>query len=97
MMVKDVTKFYKRHLGGRGMLECVCVCVCVCACVCACVCVRACVCVYWISYRILSLGSGGGGLQILVLTWRGGMGACFPDFFLKNRCSEIDSEAFWGY
>ena len=26
MMVKDVTKFHKRHLGGRGMLECVCVC-----------------------------------------------------------------------
>ena len=24
-MVKDVTKFHKRHLGGRGMLECVCV------------------------------------------------------------------------
>ena len=23
-MVKDVTKFHKRHLGGRGMLECVC-------------------------------------------------------------------------
>ena len=28
MMVKDVTKFHKRHLGGRGILECVC-CVCV--------------------------------------------------------------------
>ena len=25
MMVKDVTKFYKRHLGGQDMLECVCV------------------------------------------------------------------------
>ena len=24
MMVKDVTKFHKHHLGGRGMLECVC-------------------------------------------------------------------------
>ena len=23
-MVKDVTKFHKRHLGGQGMLECVC-------------------------------------------------------------------------
>ena len=45
MMVKDVTKFYKRHLGGRGMLECVCVCVCVCK----------------VSYRILSFGRGGGG------------------------------------
>ena len=22
-----MTKFHKRHLGGRGMLECVCVCV----------------------------------------------------------------------
>ena len=27
-MVKDVTMFHKRHLGGRGVLECVCVCVC---------------------------------------------------------------------
>ena len=27
MMVKDVTKFHKRHLGGWGMIECVCVCV----------------------------------------------------------------------
>ena len=27
---KDVTKFHKCHLGGRGMLEYVCVCVCVC-------------------------------------------------------------------
>ena len=27
MMVKDVTKFLKHHLG-RGVLECVCVCVC---------------------------------------------------------------------
>ena len=27
-MVKDVTKFHKRQLGGRGVLECVCVCVC---------------------------------------------------------------------
>ena len=26
MMVKDVTKFHKRHLGDHGMLECVCVC-----------------------------------------------------------------------
>ena len=26
MMVKDVTKFYKCHLGGQGVLECVCVC-----------------------------------------------------------------------
>ena len=26
MMVKDVTKFHKQHLGGRGMLECMCVC-----------------------------------------------------------------------
>ena len=25
MMAKDVTKFHKHHLGGRGMLECVCV------------------------------------------------------------------------
>ena len=25
-MVKDVTKFHKRHPGGWGMLECVCVC-----------------------------------------------------------------------
>ena len=25
MMVKDVTKFHKCHLGGWGMLECVCV------------------------------------------------------------------------
>ena len=24
MVVKDVTKFHKCHLGGRGMLECVC-------------------------------------------------------------------------
>ena len=24
MMVIDVTKFHKRHLGGRGMLGCVC-------------------------------------------------------------------------
>ena len=24
MMVKDVTKFHRRHLGGRVMLECVC-------------------------------------------------------------------------
>ena len=24
-MVKDVTKFHKRHLGGRDILECVCV------------------------------------------------------------------------
>ena len=23
-MVKNVTKFHKHHLGGRGMLECVC-------------------------------------------------------------------------
>ena len=29
MMVKDVTKFHKCHLGGRGMLECLCVHVCV--------------------------------------------------------------------
>ena len=29
MMVTDVTKFHKRHLGSRGMLECMCVCVCV--------------------------------------------------------------------
>ena len=28
MMVTDVSKFHKRHLGGWGMLECVCVCVC---------------------------------------------------------------------
>ena len=42
MMVKNVTKFHKRHLGGRGMLECVCVCVCVCR----------------VSYRILSYGRG---------------------------------------
>ena len=28
MIVKDVTKFHKRHLGGRGMLECVCACAC---------------------------------------------------------------------
>ena len=27
-MAKNVTKFLKRHLAGRGMLECVCVCVC---------------------------------------------------------------------
>ena len=27
MMVKDVTKLHKRHLGGSCMLECVCVCV----------------------------------------------------------------------
>ena len=26
-MVKDVTKFHKRHLGSRGIIECVCVCV----------------------------------------------------------------------
>ena len=26
MMIIDVTKFHKCHLGGRGMLECVCVC-----------------------------------------------------------------------
>ena len=26
MMVKYVTKFHKHHLGGRGMLKCVCVC-----------------------------------------------------------------------
>ena len=26
MMVKDVTKFHKCHLGGRDMLECVYVC-----------------------------------------------------------------------
>ena len=26
MMVSDVTKFHKHHLGGRGRLECVCVC-----------------------------------------------------------------------
>ena len=26
MMVKNVTKFQKRHLGGRGVFECVCVC-----------------------------------------------------------------------
>ena len=25
-MVEDVIKFRKRHLEGRGMLECVCVC-----------------------------------------------------------------------
>ena len=25
MIVTDVTKFHKSHLGGRGMLECVCV------------------------------------------------------------------------
>ena len=25
MEVKDVTKFYKYHLGGQSMLECVCV------------------------------------------------------------------------
>ena len=25
MMVKNETKFHKHHLGGRGMLECVCV------------------------------------------------------------------------
>ena len=25
-MVTDVTKFHKHHLGGRGMLEGVCVC-----------------------------------------------------------------------
>ena len=25
-MVTDVTKFHKSHLGGRGMLECMCVC-----------------------------------------------------------------------
>ena len=24
MMVNDMTMFHKRHLGGRGMLECVC-------------------------------------------------------------------------
>ena len=24
MMVKDVTKVHKCHLGGQGMLECVC-------------------------------------------------------------------------
>ena len=28
MMVTDVTKFHKRHLGSRGMVECVCVRVC---------------------------------------------------------------------
>ena len=28
MIVTDVTKFHKRHLGSRGVLECVCVCVC---------------------------------------------------------------------
>ena len=39
-MVKDVTEFHKRHLGGRGKLEYVCVCVCVCVCM--------------VSYRILS-------------------------------------------
>ena len=27
-MGKDVTKFHKRHLGGRGMVQCVSVCVC---------------------------------------------------------------------
>ena len=27
-MVKDETKFHKRHLGDRGMFACVCVCVC---------------------------------------------------------------------
>ena len=27
----------------------------------------------------------------------GGLGECSPRFFLKYRCSEIDSEAFWGY
>ena len=32
MIVKDVTNFHKRHLGGGSMLECVCVCVCVCVC-----------------------------------------------------------------
>ena len=42
MMVKDVTKFCKCHLGGRGMLDYVYVCVCLC----------------WVSYRILSLGGG---------------------------------------
>ena len=26
MMVKEVAKFHKRHLGGRGMFECVVVC-----------------------------------------------------------------------
>ena len=31
MMVKDVTKFHKCHLGDQDMLEYVCVCVCVCA------------------------------------------------------------------
>ena len=43
MMVKDLTKFHKCHLGGggRGILECVCVCLC------------------RVSYRILSFGRGG--------------------------------------
>ena len=28
IMVNDVTKFHKCHLGDQGVLECVCVCVC---------------------------------------------------------------------
>ena len=32
MMVKDVTKFHKCRLGGRGMLEYVCMCMCMCVC-----------------------------------------------------------------
>ena len=47
-------------------------------------------------------GGGGGELQCSVLTWRGckshnsSEGMLTQNFFL-SRCSEIDSESFWGF
>ena len=54
-----------------------------------------CVCICRVSYRILSFGRGRGELQSSVLTWK----KCIAHTArgVKNRCSEIDSEAFWGY
>ena len=71
------------------MLQCVCVCVCVCA----------------GSYTILSFGREGTpkfGVMLrecIALNNYGGLGVRSPvvvDFFF-NRCSEINSEAFWRY
>ena len=57
MMVTDVTKFHKYHLGERSMLECVCVCV------------RACRIYIGLDFEFWE-GGGGGRFQSSILTWR---------------------------
>ena len=71
-MVKDVTKFYKQHLGGGGGGGGYCLIVCVCR----------------VSYRILNLGGGELQSLVLTWRGRiahnkyGGLGECSPDIYI---------------